>query len=93
METFWWIVFCIGVFLIVFGVWMGERNNKVYVFRMHVLDLCGSAAKRCGDDWCKPYRISHKHSYYRMLFSFKPLKLEAWFTDDEIKVLKNGNDD
>jgi hypothetical protein len=26
-------------------------------------------------------------SYEKMLFSFKPLKMEYWFTDDELKLL------
>lgn len=88
MATFW-----LGVFLMVFGGLIGIRNNKVGSFRSYLLNLCGKAANKYGDDWRKPYRIYGKHSYYRMLYSFKPLKLEKWFTDDEIKILTHGNDD
>ena len=31
--------------------------------------------------------IYHKHSYGKMLYSFKPLKLEKWFTKEEIELL------
>lgn len=34
----------------------------------------------------------YKQSYEDMLYSFKPLKLESWFTEEEIKILK-GNED
>lgn len=30
-----------------------------------------------------------KHSYTRMVFSFKPLTLEAWFTQEEIEKIKS----
>lgn len=30
-------------------------------------------------------KICDRHSYNKMLFSFKPLKLEHWFTKEEIK--------
>ena len=32
-------------------------------------------------------RIIDKHSYDKMVFSFKPLKLECWFDEDEIRFL------
>ena len=30
-----------------------------------------------------------KHSYNRMLFSLKPLKLKYWFSDEEIKEINS----
>lgn len=30
-----------------------------------------------------------KHSYDRMLYSLKPLKLKYWFTDEEIKEINS----
>ncbi|MDE5902806.1 MAG: hypothetical protein K2H21_06270 [Muribaculaceae bacterium] len=37
--------------------------------------------------WGKPYDIVERYSYDRMLYSLRPLKLEAWFTEEEIKIL------
>ena len=35
----------------------------------------------------KANEIIDKHSYISMLFSFKPLKLESWFTKEEIDFM------
>ena len=35
----------------------------------------------------KAYEIMDKYSYVSMLFSFKPLKLESWFTKEEIDFM------
>ncbi len=43
-------------------------------------------------EWEKPYDVLDKHSYESMLYSTKPLKLEAWFTEQEIKILKGVTD-
>lgn len=44
----------------------------------------------------KAKMIVEKYTYEDMLFSFKPLKLEYWFTEEEIEFMnrkyKNGND-
>lgn len=40
------------------------------------------------------YRMLHqiidKHFYAKILFSFKPFKLEAWFTPEEVEFIKRG---
>lgn len=33
-------------------------------------------------------RLQDKYTYSQMLFSFKPLRLESWFTEDELSFLK-----
>jgi len=35
-------------------------------------------------------QILYKHSYNEILFSFKPFKLESWFTPEEIEFIKRG---
>lgn len=35
-------------------------------------------------------QILYKHSYSKILFSFKPFKLESWFTPEEIEFIKRG---
>lgn len=32
--------------------------------------------------------LQDKYTYRQMLFSFKPLRLESWFTEDELSFLK-----
>lgn len=32
--------------------------------------------------------ISERYSYLRMLFDFRPLTLEAWFEEDEVKLIE-----
>jgi hypothetical protein len=32
--------------------------------------------------------LQNKYTYSQMLFSFKPLRLESWFTEDELFFLK-----
>ena len=33
--------------------------------------------------------LSDKHSYSKYLFSFKPLKLEKWFNEEELEFMKH----
>ena len=35
-------------------------------------------------------QILYKHSYNKILFSFKPFKLESWFLPEEIEFIKRG---
>lgn len=35
-------------------------------------------------------QILYKHSYNKILFSFKPFKLESWFTPEEVEFIKRG---
>lgn len=57
------------------------RSSKVSNFRISLvlLDL--------SDDRIR--MLHNKYTYNQMLFSFKPLKLEAWFTEEELKEDNN----
>ncbi len=35
-------------------------------------------------------QILYKHSYNEILFSFRPFKLESWFTPEEVEFIKRG---
>ena len=35
----------------------------------------------------KIYSLLNKHSYEKYLFSFKPLKLEKWFNEEELEFI------
>lgn len=69
------------------------RNEKVFVFRTYILDRAYNELLRILYEGIDKYESMHKewnkiydrHSYNKMLFSFKPLKSEHWFTEEEIK--------
>lgn len=79
----------IGLWL---SIYMLYRNDKVCAFRKEILRMAGKESKRRiyegRADFLDAYDILDKYSYGRMLFSIRPLKLEAWFTEKEIKELK-----
>lgn len=74
----------------------GYRNRRTYKFKLYLADLAYAAAnKRINnglEDWKLPWRIIEKYKYDDICNSFKPFKLEAWFTEEEIKILKGGLD-
>lgn len=60
------------------------RNEKVYNFRCKIVDLIF-----LGQNTLQKRKIYLQGpSYDKMLYSIKPLKLESFYTDDEIKILK-----
>jgi hypothetical protein len=69
------------------------RNEKVFVFRTYILDRAHNELLRILYEDIDKYesmrkewnKIYDRHSYNKMLFSFKPLKSEHWFTEKEIK--------
>lgn len=74
---------------IALGCYKFNRNIKVYDFRMKIIDMEHKRydeAIRQGLHF--KYRgLAKKYSYDDMLNSFKPLKLENWFTEEEIHYL------
>lgn len=68
------------------------RNGKVKDFQKALLDNISDTVKKrilmdC-DDCFAPYDLFDKYSYDDMVYSFKPLTLEAWYTEEEIAVIK-----
>jgi len=94
------LVISISIIMLIFSFYFLIRNNKVYEFRIKysnaafnylqkVLDSCVTR-----QDFDNYYvlrddllNIMDKYSYYQMLYSFKSLKLENWFSKEEIKYL------
>lgn len=69
-----------------------NRNNKVAAFRGKLIDMSSEYNKRRINEHDFDYKCAYewflnKYTYKRMLYSFKPLKLEAWFTEEEIKEI------
>lgn len=59
------------------------RNERVYRFRLAITDLVFANFTN------SKYALYKKHSYSKMLYSIKPLKLERFFTPEEIELLKS----
>lgn len=54
------------------------RNKFVYDFSIRLFNIdCKYGTK-----------LNDKHSYEDMLFSFKPLKLKYWFTEEELRGIE-----
>ena len=69
------------------------RNVKVYKFRRYIAGLIYLKALNMLNNNIPIEEIDHlwdiinNVSYNKMLFSFKPLKLEYWFTNEEIEKI------
>lgn len=77
--------------LLVLNGYVFVRNFYVNKFCQKVINLCYEHNHRRIDeslnygsayDW-----FYDKHSYFKLLLSFKPLKLEYWWTKEEIERL------
>lgn len=91
---------CLSI-LLVLSVYFLIRNNNVLYFRVtyvrNAYNYLHKTLHCCinEEDLNEYYKLCDKvnnaidrYSYEKMLFSFKPLKLEYWFTEEEIKYLK-----
>lgn len=65
-----------------------RRIDKVYKFRSFIIDLCYEYALK-HKDLTSYERFHGKYTFDQMVYSFKPLTLEAWFSKEEIDDLMN----
>lgn len=90
------IVFVAFILFFLFMFYFLKRNHDVFDFRSSLRRKClefdlqnienGSyheITNNCG------LIIDSLPSYYKMVFSFKPLKIEKWLTEEQVKKLKN----
>ena len=79
--------------LLALAVYIFVRNFFVVKFTRKIIDLCSNHNRRrkeesFGGDYESAYKwFFSKYSYEKFLFSFKPLKLEYWYTKEEIEKL------
>jgi len=80
------IVLCVIVLITLpFPIVMMYRNERTFRFRTQIVDM---VFKDNNDDWEKRATIyQNGPSYNEMMYSFKPFKLESFYTPDEIKTL------
>lgn len=67
------------------------RTPKVYKFRRYLINHIYN--KVDVNNFWDARRLFDKHTYRKMLYSFKPLKVEYWFTDEELKLLGYERED
>ena len=83
----------IGISLLAFvsSLYFAIRNERVYLFREILSDMAYEYQVRHTYESRKDVFqwFCNKHSYNEMLFSFKPLKLKYWFSDEEIKEINS----
>ena len=85
METVAIIILCFICALLVASFYVMIRNHRVYKFQDEFVKRRAEYEET--DRMIK--RITSK-SYERMVFSFKPLKLEYWYSEEEIAFIKKG---
>lgn len=90
------VVLIILILFFVISVYMLFRNNQTYEFAIklsemafaynvrHIKDRINNSDNDDAFVW-----FSGKYSYERLLFSIKPLKLEYWFTEEELNKINN----
>lgn len=70
-----------------------KRNTKVRDFRICILRHIDSVEKSkiiegaTDKEILQMYEVLDASSYAKMLHSFKPLKVEYWFTEEELKIM------
>lgn len=70
---------------IIISIYLLNRNSKVYKFRSYIT-IKFIYKVNANNRW-NAMRLLDKHTYEKMLFSLKPLKMEYWFTKEELKLL------
>ena len=84
------IILGLSVLLMIFSFIFMERNRRVRDFRLVLIDYCFSAPlEKYIEGRDRIMEIINRHSYDKMLFSFKPLRLEEWYSEEDIKFLKS----
>lgn len=99
METF---VISFFVVILIISVWILIRNNKVYAFKIYLAQQGYNICKKYLDSvefFDEKALNDHKLlvgiwdeiadiPYEKMLFSFKPLKLEYWLNEKQLAFLR-----
>jgi hypothetical protein len=70
------------IMLFALSVYMLIRNELVGRFRGKLIDMAFR-----GDNWLEKLEIFYRVYYYEMMLSCKPIKLESFFTQEEIEIL------
>lgn len=87
MKTMLVILLIIVFLALIVLTYVLIRNEKVFNFREYIRECIYENYN--GDDYFQIRQTLYdKYSYDDLLYSIKPLKLEYWYTEEEIKVMK-----
>lgn len=102
MDIITAIIICYVVLAAV--VYISIRNNRVGMFRIMlnhltsdlILNYLNSKKEKSfqeqQDEYDylvqRRYHIINKHTYERMLFSFKPLQIDSWFSEEDVEYMQ-----
>ncbi len=78
------------LFLLITCDYLQYRERKVWEFRSTIKELCIQYLRR--HPFCEMYEMVlfyNKYTFKQMLFSIKPLKLEYWYTKEELDKIYN----
>jgi hypothetical protein len=95
-NAYYIVVISIGAGLLLFTLKYGARHTMVFIFHHSInrlardwsirhLDEITAGRENNAYDWF----ISKAPNYWHMLFSKKPVTLEAWFDKELIEKIKN----
>lgn len=91
------IILSAGCFaMLLVSLYFTARNEIVFRFRKKIIELLYEKLRDCEDirdfDMLDAIRgrLDCEASYDRMNNSFKPLRLEYWFTKEQVDYLKGG---
>lgn len=94
MATYFLIYFCVYRNTLVCKLQL-RVNNACYNYKKTFLDSLkndGELESR-RDEWETRKRIADdmndRYGYDKMVFSFRPLKIEEWYTEKECEIIKN----
>ena len=103
MKTIVLILLIVCYLMMALCIYFLFRNNSVRDFLLKINDAVHNNIINWYEESGNTYdgeehdrrinmrdKIMNKYSYEQFLYSFKPLKLEYWFTDDEIDFIKEG---
>lgn len=75
------------IMLIILGMFYIYRNNRILDFKYEVYRLGFKYSTRNPNNYFGMYFIN-KHSYIRLLLSFKSLNLKNWYSKAELEEIR-----
>ena len=99
-----YVIYALLAIIVIFVFYLMWRNDKVYQFRAFIINSLYDSILRYSksfntEEWLDhrdeiqdmryvAHRLIHKHSYASMVYSFKPLKLKYWYSEEDIELIK-----
>ena len=98
MKVIQFILLAGSFVMLLVSLYFTARDEKVFLFRVKIIKLLNEKLGDCKDirdfDMLDAIRgrLDCEASYDRMNNSFKPLRLEYWFTKEQVDYLKGGEE-